>query len=51
MCVKVMRAASPPGHRHGFDENGTAAPCLNDVFAEVGAVHADRHAWAGGELT
>ena len=34
-----MRAASPPGRRHGFDECVSAVSCLNDVFTRVGAAH------------
>lgn len=36
MCAKAMKAVSPPGRRHGFDENAFAVSCLNDVFTGVG---------------
>lgn len=39
MCAKAMRAASPPGRRHGFDESVSAVSCLNDVFMRVGVAH------------
>lgn len=34
MCAKAMRAVSPPGRRHGFDENVSAVSCLNNVLTE-----------------
>ena len=36
MCAKAMRAASPRGRRHGFDESVSAVSCLNDAFTGVG---------------
>lgn len=53
MCAKAMRAASPRGHRHGFDESVSAISCLNDAFTGVGGLHtlAHTHApWGGGIL-
>lgn len=44
MCAKAMRAALPPGHRHGFDESVFAVSCLNDVFTGVGVAHTNIHA-------
>ena len=49
MCAKTMRAASPPGRRHGFDESVSAVSCLNDVFRGWG-LHTQHMCMGCGEL-
>lgn len=49
MCAKAMRAASPRGHRHGFDESMSVVSCLNDAFTGVGGIaYTSAHACAVG---